>query len=114
YGTKGVLVTTTGSLPAAFFADSPGWGQGGTEDWQPITSGGLSKPEPLKDGGLGLGNQWIVRDLLGGIRKDRPPKGSIYDGRAALEMILAVYESHRLKGPVELPLKNRQHPLTML
>jgi hypothetical protein len=29
-------------------------------------------------------------------------------------MILAVYESHRLKGPVPLPLKNRQHPLSML
>jgi hypothetical protein len=29
-------------------------------------------------------------------------------------MILAVYESHRLKGPAELPLKNRKHPLTML
>jgi hypothetical protein len=29
-------------------------------------------------------------------------------------MILAVYESHRLQGPVELPLTNRKHPLTML
>ena len=38
----------------------------------------------------------------------------IADGRAALEMSLAVYESHRLKGPVELPLNNRKHPLTML
>jgi hypothetical protein len=38
----------------------------------------------------------------------------MYDGRAALEMILAVYESHRQRGPVELPLKNRRHPLSML
>jgi hypothetical protein len=38
----------------------------------------------------------------------------MYDGRAALEMILAVYDSHRAKGTVELPLKNRKHPLTML
>ena len=36
-----------------------------------------------------------------------------YDGRAALEMILAVYESARVNGPVDLPLKNRQHPLTL-
>jgi hypothetical protein len=42
------------------------------------------------------------------------PKGSMYDGRAALEMILAVYESHRLNSPVELPLKSRRHPLNML
>jgi predicted dehydrogenase len=114
YGTKGIIATTTGSLPAAFFADSPGWGQGGKMDWQPITSAGVGKPEPLKDGGLGLGNEWIVKDLIESIEKDRQPKGSIYDGRAALEMILAVYESHRLTGPVELPLKNRQHPLTLL
>jgi hypothetical protein len=26
-------------------------------------------------------------------------------------MILAVYESHRVRGPVDLPLKNRGHPL---
>jgi len=38
----------------------------------------------------------------------------IGDGRAALEMILAVYESHRLNAPVEFPLKNRSHPLSML
>ena len=29
-------------------------------------------------------------------------------------MILAVYDSHRVRGPVELPLKNREHPLTRL
>lgn len=33
---------------------------------------------------------------------------------AALEMILAIYESHRLNAAVELPLKNRRHPLSML
>ena len=55
-----------------------------------------------------------LKDLIEAIEKDRQPLGSMYDGRAALEMILAVYESHRLKGPVELPLKNRRHPLTML
>jgi hypothetical protein len=37
--------------------------------------------------------------------------GSIYDGRAAFEMILAVYESHKVERPVEMPLKNRRHPL---
>jgi hypothetical protein len=38
----------------------------------------------------------------------------MYDGRAALEMIMAVYESQRVRGPVELPLRNRRQPLTML
>jgi hypothetical protein len=29
-------------------------------------------------------------------------------------MILAVYESHRLEKPVDLPLKNRNHPLATM
>jgi predicted dehydrogenase len=115
FGTKGVVQLTTGSLPEAYFLDDPSWFPGRSKAaWQPITSGGLGKPETLKDGGLGLGNEWIARDLLEAIEKDRQPLGSIYDGRAALEMILAVYESHRVRGPVDLPLKNRRHPLSML
>ncbi|HZT83119.1 MAG TPA: Gfo/Idh/MocA family oxidoreductase [Gemmataceae bacterium] len=114
-GTKGVLQLTTGSLPAAYFLEDPTWFPGRSKaQWQEVTSAGVGKPEPLKDGGLGMGNVWIARDLMEAVEKDRQPLGSIYDGRAALEMILAVYESHRLKGTAELPLKNRQHPLTML
>jgi predicted dehydrogenase len=114
-GSKGIIQLVTGSLAPAYFLDDPTWFPGkSTAAWQEITSAGLGKPEPLKDGGLGLGNIWIAKDLIDAIEKDRQPLGSIYDGRAALEMILAVYESHRMKGPVEIPLKNRKHPLTML
>jgi hypothetical protein len=56
----------------------------------------------------------IVRDLIRAIETGTQPKGNIYDARGALEMILAVHESHRLKGPITLPLKNREHPLTLL
>jgi hypothetical protein len=115
YGTKGVVHLETGSLPAAYFLDDPSWMPGKSKAaWQEISSDGVGKPEPLKDGGLGQGNVWIARDLIEAIEKDRQPLSGMYDGRAALEMILAVYESHRLKGPVDLPLKNRQHPVTML
>ena len=101
--------------PFAYLIEEPSWFFGQSKaNWQPITSAGVGVPEPLKDGGLGLGNIWIVRDLLDAIEKDRQPLGSVYDGRAALEMILAVYESHRLRGPVDLPLKNRRHPLTLI
>lgn len=115
HGSRGIIQVTTGSLPAAFFLADPSWFPGrGPAKWQEITSGGIGKPETLKDGGLGQGNVWIVQDLMEAIENDRQPKGSMYDGRAALEMILAVYESHRLRGPVDFPLKNRRHPLTML
>lgn len=115
HGSKGVIQVVTGSLPAAYFLADPSWFPGRSRaPWQEITSAGLGKPETLKDGGLGQGNVWIVRDLLQAIEQDRQPRGSIYDGRAALEMILAVYDSQRQGRAVDLPLENRRHPLTLL
>jgi hypothetical protein len=46
--------------------------------------------------------------------KDCQPRGSMYDGRSALEMILAVYDSHRQNAVVALLLKERSHPLTLI
>jgi predicted dehydrogenase len=113
-GTRGIIQLTTGSLPAAFFLPDPSWFPGRSRvAWQEITSAGVGQPETLRDGGLGQGNVWIARDLMDAIENDRQPKGSMYDGRAALEMILAVYESHRQRAAVDLPLRNRQHPLSM-
>jgi predicted dehydrogenase len=115
FGTRGVIHLTTGSLPAIHFCEDPSWSPGRSgAQWKPITSAGLDQPEPLKDTGASLANVLIVKDLITAIEQDTQPLGSIYDGRAALEMILAVYESHRLRASVELPLKNRKHPLTLL
>jgi predicted dehydrogenase len=112
FGSKGVFYLPTGSLPAAYWLDEPGWANGGSKvAWQPITSAGVGQPEPYKDGSADFGNRLIAADLIESIEKDRQPLGSIYDGRASLEMILAVYESHKLDRPVDLPLKNRRHPL---
>ncbi|MBI3921808.1 MAG: Gfo/Idh/MocA family oxidoreductase [Armatimonadetes bacterium] len=113
HGSKGVLDLGTGSLPRALFLDDPQWGVGGHE-WVPVSSAGIGQPEPLPDGGLRQGNSWIARDLILAIEKDTQPRGSMYDGRSALEMILSVYESHRLNAPVTLPLENREHPLSLL
>lgn len=115
YGTQGVVVMNTGSLPPVWWCEDPTWVPGrGKAVWQEVSSAGLGKAEPLKAPGLGPGNVWIVKDLIEAIEKDRQPLGSMYDGRAALEMILAVYESHRLNTPVTLPLKERRHPLSLM
>ena len=38
----------------------------------------------------------------------------MYDARAATEMIVSVFESHRLGKPVTLPLETRENPLTLM
>ena len=115
YGTKGIITITTGAVPEIWFIEDPSWQPGRSKAaWKRISSNGIDRPETLSDPGHSLGNRLVALDLLRAIETDAQPRGSMYDGRAALEMILAVYESHRKEGPVKLPLENRKHPLTLL
>ena len=54
----------------------------------------------------------MVDELLRALEEDREVVAcaSGRDGRAAVEMVMAVHESHRLKRPVSLPLENRENP----
>jgi predicted dehydrogenase len=115
FGSEGILDMTTGYLPSVKYLADPSWspGQSGAK-WQNVTSAGLGKPEPLSDDKGHSGNRQSVLELLAAIRENRQPSGNIYDGRAAVEMIVAVFESDRLGKPAALPLANRQNPLTML
>ena len=114
-GTKGTIHLGFGVLPAAYLCEDPSGMFGKSKaPWVEITSAGLGKPEPLTTKELDNGNILIVNDLIEAIEKDRAPLDSLSDGRAALEMIMAVYESHRLERPVDLPLKNRKHPLAAM
>ena len=115
FATKGILTMTTGAVPEIWFVQDPSWQPGRTKaKWKRISSNGVDKDETLSNSGHHFGNRLIALDLIKAIETNTQPKGSIHDGRAALEMILATYESHRLKRNVQLPLKNRKHPLTML
>lgn len=114
-GTKGLLHLGFGVFGPSYLCEDPTWMPGQSRAaWQEITSNGVGKPETLTAKDVDNGNIWIANDLIDAIEKDRPPLDSLADGRAALEMILAVYESHRLERPVDLPLKNRKHPLSMM
>jgi predicted dehydrogenase len=115
YGSKGIVEILTGHLPAAWFVADPNWSAGRSKaTWQPITSAGIGKPEPLKEGGLDAGNVLAVADLLKAIEDDRQPECSIYEARTTIEMIAGVFDSHRQKRPVNIPLENRKNPLEML
>lgn len=114
-GTKGLIHLGFGAVPPAYLCEDPTWMPGKSKaPWQEITSNGIGRPETVTTKEVDNGNIWIVNDLMEAIEQDRAPLGSIHDGRAALEMILAVYESHRLEKSVELPLKNRKHPLATM
>ena len=115
YGSKGILTMTMGALLDVWFVEDPSWQPGRSKArWMQISSGGVGKPESRSERNHSLGNRLIALDLIRAIETDTQPKGSAYDGRAALEMILAVYESHRQNGRVGIPLKNRRHPLSLL
>lgn len=114
FGTKGVIEWQSGYGKPAFLLRDSSWSPGRSgQKWVPVTSAGIDQPEKEIDTSHG-GNLPAVLNLLDAIEHDRQPKSNMYDARAATEMIVAVFESHRLGAPVTLPLKNRQNPLTML
>ena len=98
-----------------FLLPDPAWSPGLTRKaWVPISSAGVGKPEPLENRKIPGGNLLAIRDLIEAVEKDRQPLASIYDGRLAVEMIAAAFESQRLGTRVSLPLANRQNPLAKL
>ncbi len=111
-GPKGAIDLRTGGRPPAFLLGDPTWtARGEKANWVEITSAGIGKPETVPRDDLGDGNRLIVADLLRAIETDTQPKASVYDGRAAIEMVLACYASAIAQGPVALPLQDRSHPL---
>ncbi len=114
FGSKGVLEVLTGYLPAVHLLADPTWSPGrGKGRWRPVSSAGIDKPEPYPDQGLLGGNILACRDLLDAIEQDRMPEANVYEARASVAMIAAVFASQRTGGPVSFPLKTRANPLTL-
>lgn len=116
-GTGGTLVFWNDAEQPAYFNRRPFFLPPGatndaiTEGWEclplaPIVLPGITSTSPRH-----AANQSLVCDLLAAIEQDRQPGSSGHDGRASLEMIMAVYESHRQGQRVALPLARREHPL---
>lgn len=114
FGSKGVIEMESGYLAKAWLLRDPSWSPGRSgKAWELITSAGVGKPEPRRDGTYEGGHLAAIADLVECIEQDRKPKCSGEDGRAIIEMIAAVFESQRLGATVDLPLKTRVNPLTL-
>lgn len=115
-GTKGVIDLRTDREPLAHLIEgNPFTPSKEARTWVPITSGGVGKPEEAGVGAEVANHVIAGRDLLAAMADDRAP---LCDGVAAattVEMICAVFESHRLGGQrVTFPLKTRGNALGML
>ena len=114
-GSLGMIEIQTGSLPSVKYLEDATWSPGRSgAAWQDVSSAGVGVREPLTDSSAHAGNKAAALDLIAAIRENRDTKCSAYDARATIEMIMAVFDSHRLGGPVKFPLANRQNPLAML
>ncbi len=116
-GTRGIIDLRIDANPCAhLLAGSPFQPVQEARAWTPITSAGIGQPEPLADEGRDTMKHLVGgRDLLAALRENRQPLCSAHDGRVIVEMITAVFESHRLGGRrVTFPLEVRDNPLTRL
>ena len=116
-GTKGIIDLRVDQDPVAhYLAGNPFRPVKDPRVWVPISSAGIGQPEPVAD----MGRQVMAhlvggRDLMAAIRENRQPLCSARDGRTTVEMIAAVFESHRLQGQrVAFPLAARDNPLARL
>lgn len=107
-GSRGMITIRLGATPYIAWLDSPTWTANSLDlQWKTIPGAppfsiGDPERETYKP---------IVDDLIQAIEENRDPAVSLKDGRAALEMTQAVFESCVQAGRVPIPLKDRSHPL---
>ncbi len=115
FGSKGIIEMESGYLPPAAILRDSSWSPARTgKSWEKISSAGIGQPEPRTDGTYEGGHIAAINDLIEAIETERPTKCTADDCRGIIQMIAAVFESHRVGGPVELPLQTRVNPLTLL
>lgn len=113
-GTEGIIDLRTDAEPAAqILKGSPFRPTKEARAWTPITSGGIGVPEPLANIKEVMEHVTAGRDLIAAIAEKRAPLCSANDARVTLEMVMGIFESHRVGGArVALPLKSRDNPIT--
>lgn len=107
-GTQGVMSIRQNIGPEIFVLKDPSWSPGGSENkWEPMPNA----PESPDQGDHLLRYSIIVNDLIDSIEKNKHPVISLNSGRDSLELVQAVFDSYVQGKRVEIPLKERTHPL---
>lgn len=107
-GTKGVIALRLDTLADAAYLPDPAWCLTAKQaQWQPLPDMPACDPKPAAAARYAP----IIDDLIAAINEDRQPLVSLQDGRDALEMVQAVYAAHLAGGRIDMPLKDRIHPL---
>lgn len=116
-GSDGIIDLDCGRLPLAHLSrGNPFQATSKPSPWIPISSAGAGQPEPRHDLQEFVGHHvGAASDLVAAIREDRPPLCNGREGAMTVEMICAVFESHRQESRVvAIPLEERTHPLRRL
>jgi predicted dehydrogenase len=115
FASHGIVELLEGTMTDVHALRDRGWSPARSgQAWIDVSSAGFEKPEPITDPKYSSRHRLAVEDLLAAIEEQREPKSGMYEARGAMEMIVAVFESHRQGKPVSLPLENRGNPLAML
>jgi predicted dehydrogenase len=99
-GSKGRLhISDVGDKPYFYqwnYGSPPG-------EWQPLET---VQANPFVE---------ILQDLLDALKEDREPTSNGREGRAALEMVMSVYESQRQgSARIDFPLAITENPLALM
>ena len=116
-GSKGTVTLHIDRDPVAhFIPGNPFQPTKEPSPWIPITSAGVGVPENQQDLIADVHNHVLaVRDLIDACDNGRQPLCDVHAGAAVVEMICAVFESHRLGGKtVDFPLIERTNALQKL
>lgn len=116
-GTEGVLDFRIDTEPLVSFASSNlFFPQQSPTAWTPVTSGGVGVQEPVPGIVEDIaGHQAAARDLIKAIAQNGTPLCNELEGRATVETIMGVFESHRRGGAfTSFPLSVSGNPLLAL
>jgi predicted dehydrogenase len=116
-GTSGAIdIRVDQEAFAHFRRGNPHIPVGATQPWLPITSAGIDRPEAIPDLAARIAShQAAGEDLIEAIEQNRAPLCDAAAGRTTIEMICAIFESHRHGGArVTMPLQTRDQPLSLM